>query len=162
MESALRTFWLKKQIWLPQPREKVFGFFANPQNLDRLTPAWLNFAMVRAAPAVVKAGTLLDYRLRLRGIPIRWRSEITVWEPPSRFVDQQVKGPYSLWIHEHLFEEKQGGTLVSDNVQYAVLGGKLVQKLLVAPDLEGIFNYRHRVLEELFAGKTAGGGSGSV
>jgi ligand-binding SRPBCC domain-containing protein len=67
-------------------------------------------------------------------------------------VDQQIKGPYSLWIHEHLFEEKNGGTLVRDNVQYAVPGGKLVQRLLVAPDLERIFNYRHQVLEELFAG----------
>jgi ligand-binding SRPBCC domain-containing protein len=151
MGRATKTFWLKKQIWLAQPREKVFGFFADPQNLSRLTPAWLNFAMARAAPPVVKPGTLLDYRLRLRGIPIRWRSEITAWDPPNRFVDRQIKGPYSLWIHEHLFEEKQGGTLVRDNVQYAVPGGKLVQKLLVAPDLERIFNYRHQVLKELFA-----------
>jgi ligand-binding SRPBCC domain-containing protein len=146
----MKTFRLNTQLWLPQPREKVFGFFCNPQNLDRLTPPWLNFEVLTAPTAFITRGTLLDYRLRLRRIPIRWQSEITAWEPPSRFVDRQVKGPYSLWIHEHLFEESEGGTLVKDNVQYAVPGGKLVQRLLVAPDLERIFTYRHRVLEELF------------
>ena len=146
----MKTFWLKKQIWVPQPREKVFGFFSDPQNLDRLTPQWLNFKILNAPPLVMAPGTLLDYRLRLRGIPIRWRSEITAWEPPARFVDQQTQGPYSLWIHEHLFEEFEGGSLVKDNIEYAVPGGRLVQKLLVASDLERIFQYRHRVFEEMF------------
>jgi ligand-binding SRPBCC domain-containing protein len=148
----MKTFWLKTQLWLPQSREKVFGFFSNPQNLDRLTPAWLNFEIL-TAPAFITRGTLLYYRLRVRGIPIQWQSQITAWEPPTRFVDQQTRGPYSLWIHEHLFEESEGGTLVKDNVEYAVPGGRLVQQLLVAPDLERIFTYRHRVLEGLFGAK---------
>jgi ligand-binding SRPBCC domain-containing protein len=146
----LKTFWLRKQILLPQPREKVFDFFSDPENLNCLTPAWLDFKILTPASVAVRRGTLLDYRLRLRGIPIHWRSEITVWEPPARFVDRQIKGPYSLWIHEHLFEESTGGTLVADNVEYAVPGGRFVQKWLVAPDLERIFAYRHQTLKKLF------------
>ena len=92
----------------------------------------------------------IDYRLRVRGLPIRWQSEITVWEPPVRFVDQQTRGPYQVWIHEHTFSEHEGGTIAGDNVVYAVPGGKLVQKLLVAPDLDRIFHYRHEVLRNIF------------
>ena len=146
----MKTYWLRKTIWLPQPRAKVFEFFSNPGNLDRLTPAWLNFAILTPASSKMKQGSLLDYRLRIRGIPIRWQSEIAVWEPPHRFVDRQTKGPYSLWVHEHIFEEHDNGTLVGDNVEYAVPGGRIVQKFLVAPDIERIFDYRHKILEELF------------
>jgi ligand-binding SRPBCC domain-containing protein len=86
----------------------------------------------------------------MHGIPIRWQSEIAVWHPPQHFVDRQTKGPYSLWVHEHTFEDHDGGTVIGDNVEYAVPGGSLVQKLLVAPDLERIFKYRHQILEGLF------------
>jgi ligand-binding SRPBCC domain-containing protein len=146
----MKTYWLRKSIWLPQSRAKIFGFFSNPANLDRLTPAWLSFAILTPATSQMKAGALLDYRLRIHGMPIRWQSEIAVWEPPHRFVDRQTKGPYSLWVHEHNFEERDNGTLVGDNVEYAVPGGSIVQKFLVAPDLERIFSYRHKVLKELF------------
>ena len=146
----MKTYWLRKNIWLPQPRAKVFEFFANPGNLDRLTPAWLSFAILTPSSNQIKQGALLDYKLRIRGIPIRWQSEIAVWEPPHRFVDRQTKGPYSLWVHEHTFDEYDNGTRVGDVVEYAVPGGILAQKFLVAPDLERIFAYRHRVLEELF------------
>lgn len=91
----MKTYRLKKQIWLPQPREKIFEFFSDPENLDRLTPAWLDFKIV-TPPASMKQGTLLDYHLRIRGIPVRWQSEITAWDPPDRFIDRQTKGPYSL------------------------------------------------------------------
>ncbi len=146
----MKTFWLRKTIWLPQSRATVFEFFSNPGNLDRLTPPWLNFAILTPAMKQITPGALLDYKLRIRGIPIRWQSEIAVWEPPHRFVDRQIKGPYSLWIHEHTFEERANGTLVGDNVEYGVHGGIIVNKVLVAPDLERIFNYRHKILEELF------------
>lgn len=146
----MKTYWLRKRLWLPQPREIVFEFFSNPQNLDRLTPGWLHFEILSSPPAAMQQGTLLDYRLRLRGIPIRWQSEIIAWDPPEGFIDRQTKGPYSLWIHEHLFEDYDNGILIKDNVEYAVLGGRIVQKLFVAPDLERIFRYRHQVLEELF------------
>ena len=146
----MRTYQLRKSIWLAQPRAKVFEFFSNPGNLDRLTPAWLKFAILTPETSQLKQGTLLDYRLRIRGMPIHWQSEIAVWEPPHRFVDRQTKGPYSLWVHEHTFEERNNGTLVGDNVEYAVPGGTIVQKFLVAPDLERIFDYRHQILENLF------------
>ncbi|MDH3443620.1 MAG: CDP-paratose 2-epimerase, partial [Deltaproteobacteria bacterium] len=85
----------------------------------------------------------------------RWQSEIAVWDPPLRFVDRQTRGPYRLWVHEHKFISKQGGTIVEDSVQYAALGGGIVQRLLVAPDLRRIFSHRHKVLQEIFAGKLA-------
>jgi ligand-binding SRPBCC domain-containing protein len=146
----VKTYGLKKQLWLPQPREKLFEFFSDPYNLDRLTPAWLKFKILASGPVEMRQGTFLNYRLRIRGFPIRWQSQITAWNPPSRFIDRQTKGPYSLWIHEHRFEDCEGGSLIKDNVKYAVLGGSVVQKLFVAPDLERIFRYRHQVLEELF------------
>lgn len=146
----MKTFWLRKNIWLPHPRDKVFAFFSNPGNLDRLTPAWLHFTILTPATQAMRQGALIDYRLRIRGIPIRWQSEISVWDPPKRFVDRQIKGPYSLWVHEHSFEQSDNGTVVGDNVEYAVLGGSLVRKFLVVPDLERIFAYRHKMLTELF------------
>jgi ligand-binding SRPBCC domain-containing protein len=149
-KGIMKTYRLRKSIWLVQSRAKVFEFFSNPRNLDRLTPAWLKFAILTPATSQLKQGALLDYRLRIRGMPIRWQSEIAVWEPPHRFVDRQTKGPYSLWVHEHTFKECDNGTLVGDNVEYAVPGGTIVQKFMVAPDLKRIFEYRHQILEELF------------
>lgn len=146
----MKTFYLRTEIWLPRNRDEIFRFFADPQNLDRLTPTWLNFKILSPATSAMRVGTMLDYRLRIRGVPVRWQSEISVWQPPDRFVDRQTKGPYSLWVHEHTFAAHNGGTLVGDNVKYAVPGGRLVQKLLVAPDIEKIFNYRHKILQELF------------
>jgi ligand-binding SRPBCC domain-containing protein len=146
----MKTHRFQTQLWLPQPRDRIFLFFSNPHNLDRLTPAWLKFEILTPLPVLMKQGALLDYRLRIRGLPVRWQSEITVWDPPGRFIDRQTRGPYSLWIHKHLFEDCQGGTLIGDNVEYAAPGGRIVQKFFVAPDLERIFKHRHRVLEELF------------
>ena len=146
----LKTYRFESQLWLPQARDQIFKFFADPRNLQRLTPEWLRFEILTPPAIEIRQGTLLDYRLRLRGMPLRWQSEIAVWEPPHRFVDRQTRGPYSLWVHEHTFTEKDNGTLVGDKVEYAVPGGRLVQKFFVAPDLERIFQYRHRVLEEIF------------
>ena len=154
----MKTYRFESQLWLPQARDQIFKFFADPRNLERLTPDWLHFEILTAPEIEMREGTLLDYRLRLRGIPLRWQSEIQVWQPPHRFIDRQTRGPYSLWVHEHTFTEKDNGTLVGDKVEYAVPGGPLVQKFFVAPDLERIFQYRHRVLEEIFQspGRTAG------
>ena len=146
----MKTYRFESQLWLPQARDQIFKFFADPRNLQRLTPEWLRFEILTPPAIEIRQGTLLDYRLRLRGIPLRWQSEIQVWQPPHRFIDRQTRGPYSLWVHEHTFTEKDNGTLVGDKVEYAVPGGRLVQKFVVAPDLERIFQYRHRVLEEIF------------
>lgn len=136
--------------WLPRPREEVFAFFSDAFRLEDLTPAFLNFHVLTPRPIEIKAGTLIDYRLRLHGIPVRWRSRISVWEPPHRFVDDQVRGPYRRWHHEHSFEPADGGTLCRDVVDYAVLGGALVDALFVRRSLREIFGYRQAKLRELF------------
>lgn len=146
----MKKYHLETQIWLPRSPDEIFSFFSDPTNLDRLTPPWLHFEMLTPKSVAMRVGTLLDYRLRLHGIPIRWQSEISVWEPPHRFIDRQTKGPYREWVHEHTFTPHEGGTLVVDSVTYAVPGGTIIQKFVVAPDLDRVFRYRHKMLEQLF------------
>ncbi|MEO8275515.1 MAG: SRPBCC family protein [Thermoanaerobaculia bacterium] len=146
----MRIFEKKTEIRLPRDRDEVFAFFADAANLERLTPPWLGFEILSPQPLAMHVGTLIDYRLRIHFIPVRWRSEITVWEPPFRFVDEQRRGPYRLWHHTHTFEECDGGTLVGDHVRYAVPGGALVHRLLVEKDVRTIFDYREKTLRELF------------
>lgn len=138
------------ELWLPRPRDEVFPFFAAAANLEAITPPWLSFRILQSTPPAMGQGALIDYRLRIRGIPVRWRSEITAWEPPVRFVDEQRKGPYRAWVHEHRFEERDGGTLVFDRVRYAVPGGRLVDRLFVRRDIEAIFAYRRQQLLDRF------------
>ena len=140
----------ESQLWLPQPRDEVFAFFSDAANLDAITPPWLNFRTITPSPIEMHCGTMLDYKLRIHGFPIRWRSQITAWEPPMRFVDEQVRGPYRLWIHEHIFVERDGGTLVCDRVQYAVPFDWLTHSLLVRADVERIFRYRSDLLRRRF------------
>ena len=147
----MKTFTLTNELWLPQSLEEVFPFFADASNLERLTPPSLRFRILTPPPIDMAVGTIIDYRIRLRGIPMRWQSEITAWEPPYRFVDEQRRGPYRLWIHEHVFVPQGGGTLAKDIVRYAVLGGEIVQRLFVASELERIFEYRNAVLKDYFA-----------
>jgi uncharacterized protein (TIGR01777 family) len=141
---------LRKSQWIARPPQEVFPFFANANNLERITPAWLRFQVLNPDVAM-RRGALIDYKLRLHGIPMTWQSEIIEWEPPHRFVDVQRRGPYSLWIHEHRFEPSNGGTLVHDSVQYAAPGGELISKCLIDRDLDSIFRYRSARLSELLA-----------
>ena len=147
-----RTHELHRETVVPLPAEEVFAFFSSPANLDALTPPWLSFA-ITASPPRMTPGARIDYRLELRGVPLRWTSVISVWEPPYRFVDEQVRGPYRRWVHEHRFEPVAGGTRVVDHVRYEVRGGKLlhrlVHRLFVARDVAAIFDYRHHRLREL-------------
>ena len=133
------------------PLDEVFEFFSDARNLGRLTPPWLSFEVLTPGPIEMSPGALIDYRLRWRGVPIRWRTEIEVWEPTRRFVDRQIHGPYRLWRHEHLFEEHRGGTMVEDKVEYAAIGGRLAHRLVVNRDVETIFNYRHEALNRIFS-----------
>ncbi len=132
------------------PLDQVFAFFSDAGNLGRLTPPWLKFEILTPRPIEMAAGALIDYRLRWHGIPMRWRTEIEVWEPGVRFVDRQIRGPYRLWRHEHLFEQHRGGTLVEDKIAYAAIGGRLAHSLVVNRDVETIFNYRREALEAIF------------
>ena len=134
------------ELWLPRPRPEVFAFFADARNLEAITPPWLKFEVLTPAPIAMRAGTLIDYRLRLHGFPIRWRTEITLWEPPVRFADTQLRGPYRLWEHTHTFVEKDGGTLCRDEVRYAVPGGALIERLFVRRDVEKIFAFRQETM----------------
>ena len=145
------AFTLHAEQWVPRPPSVVFPFFADAANLNTLTPPWLHFEILTPRPIAMQPGTLIDYRLRLRGLPIRWQSEITVWEPQRRFVDEQRRGPYRLWHHEHTFTERDGGTLVSDKVRYGVWGGVLIERWFVRPDIRRIFAYRQQKLQELLA-----------
>jgi ligand-binding SRPBCC domain-containing protein len=146
----MRIFEYRARIRVPRPRAEVFAFFADAGNLQELTPPWLRFEILTPRPVEMRPGALIDYRLHLRFIPIRWRTRITAWEPPYRFADEQLRGPYRLWLHEHTFEEDGDGTLCGDFVRYAVPFGALANRLLVARDVRKIFAYRERRLQEIF------------
>lgn len=146
----MRVQTLEVEQWLPRPRDEVFPFFADAFNLERITPPLLRFRVASTPPIEMRQGTLIDYRLRIHGFPVRWRSEITVWEPPHRFVDEQRRGPYRQWWHEHSFEERDRGTLCRDVVRYAAPGGTLVHRLLVEPDVRKIFEFRRAELARIF------------
>lgn len=139
------------ELWLPRAREEVFAFFSDARNLNSITPPWVRFRMVTTGPIEMQAGALIDYKLRVHGFPVRWRTKITEWEPPVRFVDEQLRGPYRLWIHEHEFEARDGGTLVRDRVRYAVPFDFLVHTLFVRRDVARIFAYRTEELRRRFA-----------
>jgi len=142
-------FALDREALIPRPIDEVFSFFADAGNLERITPPWLRFRILTPLPLAMQAGTQIDYTLRLHGAPIRWRTRITEWEPPHRFVDMQERGPYRLWRHTHTFETRDDGTLMRDHVDYDMIGGRLVDRLLVRRDLDRIFNYRQQQFHEI-------------
>lgn len=145
------TYELVREQVLPAPPERVFPFFADAHNLERITPGWLRFAVLSPGPIAMAVGTRIDYRLRLAGVPIRWRTVIREWDPPVGFVDEQERGPYGLWRHEHRFESLGGRTRMIDRVRYRLprplglpLGplGRLVHAAAVRPALAAIFDHR--------------------
>lgn len=142
--------------WIPARIETAFQFFSKPENLDRITPPWLHFQFLTPLPVELKSGTLLDYRLKLHGIPVKWQTQIVEWNPPFHFVDLQLRGPYKKWVHTHTFVEKDNGTVIEDNVLYAVPGFFLepfINKYFVKPDINRIFEYRRKQLTEIFRSK---------
>lgn len=147
---------LEREQTVPRPRAEVFAFFSDPANLERLTPRTLSFRILTPQPIPMRAGATIDYRLSLSGIPFRWRTVIELFEPESRFVDVQASGPYRSWRHTHEFVEVPGGTLIRDHVAYELpLGplGAIAHKLFVRRQLEGIFAYRRRVIDEMFGAR---------
>jgi ligand-binding SRPBCC domain-containing protein len=146
----MKTFSFHAETRLPQPRNQVFEFFAEARNLEALTPPWLQFEVLTPAPIVMRQGTRIEYCIRIHGIPVRWLTEIAEWDPPNRFVDVQLKGPYVLWRHTHTLEEGPAGTLCYDDVSYRPRGGALLNRLFVRRDVERIFAYRQQRLHEMF------------
>lgn len=142
--SSIHT--LEREQRVEIPIDKAFAFYGDARNLERITPPWLGFEVTTPAPIEMGIGTLIEYRLRLHRVPVRWRTRIEAWEPPRRFVDVQIKGPYSLWEHTHTFEEDgPGATIIEDRMRYAIpFGplGNLAERLLVRRDLRQIFDYR--------------------
>ena len=144
---------LEREQWIERPVDEVFAFFADAANLQRITPPWLGFRILTPLPIEMKNGTLIDYSIKLAGVPMRWCSEIQSWNPPYAFIDIQRSGPYRRWVHLHSFERRDGGTLMTDIVDYRLpLGplGKLVHGLSVRRTLSAIFDYRNRVVGETF------------
>lgn len=155
---------LTRQQLVPAPIGEVFGYFSRPENLAELTPPDLGFVIHTPPPVAMKQGALIDYTIRLLGIPVRWTTLITSCEPGRSFVDEQLKGPYSFWRHSHFFEEYPGGTLVRDEVQYALpFGplGTLVHRLAVKRRLAAIFDYRASVIGRVF-GNAGSGADGAA
>jgi ligand-binding SRPBCC domain-containing protein len=138
---------------VPRPLADVFAVYETPLNLGRITPPWLRFQIVTQGKIVMSPGARIDYVIRWMGLPMRWRTVITAYEPPLLFVDEQERGPYALWRHTHTFEETAEGVLVGDRVEYRLpLGilGDLTHSLLVKGQLQEIFRYRQRALAALF------------
>jgi ligand-binding SRPBCC domain-containing protein len=140
---------LDSEMIVPAPVDETFAFFAEAWNLERITPPWLNFTILTTGPIVMQVGAEIDYRIRLHGLPIPWRSRIDVWTEGSRFVDRQIVGPYRWWRHEHRFEPVTGGTRVIDRVEYVARVAWLSDGF-VRRDLERIFAYRRDALRRLF------------
>jgi ligand-binding SRPBCC domain-containing protein len=141
---------LETSTQLPLPVPEVFAFFSNAENLERITPPELAFRILTPTPIEIGEGSLIDYRLRLFGVPFGWRTRISSWEPPSRFVDEQLRGPYQRWEHTHLFEAAGEGTLMTDRVEYRLAGHALAAPILplVRRQLDRIFRYRARAIRQ--------------
>jgi ligand-binding SRPBCC domain-containing protein len=147
----MREHVLKRELRIAAPLDRVFAFFAEAENLARITPPELGFQIVTPRPIEMGRGTLIDYTIGLWGIPMRWRTLISVWDPPRRFVDEQLRGPYRQWIHTHSFEADGEATIVRDEVRYVLPLGFLGQLVhpLIRRQLRRIFDYRTAVVERL-------------
>ncbi|MGO9259092.1 MAG: SRPBCC family protein [Bryobacteraceae bacterium] len=146
---------LRRRQWIPRSLDEVFAFFSDARNLAAITPPWLGFRMLTPGPSQMGAGTKLRYRLSWHGVPVSWTTEIRRWEPPFRFIDVQLNGPYRLWHHTHRFEAHNGGTRMTDVVRYRLpfgIAGRAVHALKVRHDLARVFDYRSQRIGELFAG----------
>ncbi|MCC6152991.1 MAG: SRPBCC family protein [Candidatus Hydrogenedentes bacterium] len=149
----MRCYNLRTEQFVPAPLERVFEFFARPENLEQITPGHLHFSILTPSPIRMRVGTLIDYRIRIRGVPQRWRTLISYYDSPHCFVDQQLHGPYKKWVHRHEFSRAAGGTRIVDTVEYALpfgLLGQLIHWAFVKRELEIIFEFRRACIARLF------------
>ena len=149
----MKAHLLERKTIINKPIEEVFDFFSRAENLEKITPPFVGFQYITPLPILMRVGALIDYRIKLYGVPMNWRTEITEWQPNVKFADNQVKGPYKLWYHEHFFEEKDGQTIMIDRVQYQSPGWILepiVNALFVKGQVEKIFDHRNEVILKIF------------
>jgi len=156
LEAALNDIFRGNKFetvqWVPKPVDEVFSFFSDASNLEKITPPWLQFRIIEKSGPEMGEGTLITYRLKLHGLPVKWRSRIDSWIPGSMFRDTQIQGPYRRWEHEHRFVSVSGGTLIKDSVKYELplgMGGEVLAGRIVARDVSQIFGYRRKVIEEI-------------
>lgn len=145
---------LERELTLALPRARVFEFFADAANLERITPPQLNFHIVTAQPISISKGTLIEYKLRLHGFPMTWRTEIAEWDPPYSFVDRQLSGPYRQWIHRHTFTEIDANmTLIQDQVRYRLPAEPIgdIAHFIVRGELDKIFDFRQKTVAEILS-----------
>jgi ligand-binding SRPBCC domain-containing protein len=150
----MSAYRIDEHVWVPRPLDEVFAFFSKPENLGELTPPELSFDILTPSPVPMAEGALIDYRISLGPLPMNWRTLIEIYEPPHRFVDVQLRGPYALWRHEHTFEAVDGGTAIRDRIDYAMpFGplGTLAHALAVKGRLRRIFAYRRDTVSRLFS-----------
>ena len=148
-----KIYTIDSEAVVNQPIEKVFEFFSKAENLEKITPDWLKFRIKTPIPIEMCKGQLIEYELRLLGLPFTWKTEITEWDPPNRFIDTQIKGPYILWVHEHKFIDLGATTKMLDHVDYSVPGwflAPVIHKLFVRKKVEAIFKYRSKIIRTLF------------
>ncbi|MBN1211846.1 MAG: SRPBCC family protein [candidate division Zixibacteria bacterium] len=145
---------LERTQLVKKPLEEVFAFFERPENLSKITPSSLGFEILTPEPIAMQTGAIIDYTVKPLGTRLHWRTLITNYEPPYKFVDVQLKGPYKFWHHTHTFEQTVEGTLITDRVRYILpfgFLGRLAHGLLVKRQLEYIFDYRRRIIEKYFS-----------
>jgi len=150
----MKVFKLERKQYINLPIKTVFKFFSSPENLEQITPKTLRFKILSPSPIKMGPGALIDYTIRLFFIPVHWRTLISEYNPPFTFIDQQLKGPYSFWHHTHTFIEKDGGVEIIDSVRYSIpfgLIGRILNWLWIRKELERIFDYRFKAIENYFS-----------
>lgn len=144
---------LERESVIKAPIEEVFSFFGKAENLNIITPPQLKFDIVTPLPITIKEGTIIDYKIKISGLSFNWRTKITEWEPPRRFIDIQTRGPYKMWVHEHTFIADGNKTIMKDKVNYISKGWflePLIQRFFVRKKVEDIFDYRQKKLSAIF------------